>query len=161
RRRSAIPIRNEPERLTSNWLRVVEAPDVIRYFEPTGAVDRAVLARICEASIYPTETQLHGFFSFGTAEEINDAFASVGKFAVKQEVGLMTFIQDGLEACDLKKQDASNMVHSMFRQSWDRFCCDRGLLEYRYSKGTGFHVSKDMAKIGEKIPWGRQGERRS
>jgi hypothetical protein len=161
RRRSAIPIRDEPERLTSNWLRVVEAPDVIRYFEPTGAVDRAALACVCAASSYPAEPQLHGFFSFGTAEEINDAFASVGKFAVKQEVGLMTFIQEGLEASDLRKQDASNIVHSMFRQSWDRFCRDRGLLEYRYSKNAGFHVSKDMAKIGEKIPWGRQGEQRS
>jgi TIR domain len=159
RRRSAIPIKDEPERLTSNWLRMVEAPDVIRYFEPTGAVDCAALARVCAASRYPAEPQLHGFFSFGTADEINEAFASVGKFAVKQEIGLMTFVQEGLEAC--KKQDASNMVHSMFRQAWDQFCRDRGLLEYQYSKSAGFHASKDTAKIGQKIPWARQGERRS
>jgi hypothetical protein len=161
RRRGAIPVKNEPERLTSNWLRMVKAPDVIRYFEPTGAVDRAALARVCAASRYPAEPQLHGFFSFGTADEINDAFVSVGKFAVKQETGLMTFIEEGLAACDLKKQDASNMVHSMFRQAWDRFCRDRGLLEYQYSKNAGFHASKDTAKIGQKIPWGRQGEQRS
>lgn len=40
RRRGAIPIKEEPERLTSNWLRVMEVPDTIRYLEPTGAVDR-------------------------------------------------------------------------------------------------------------------------
>lgn len=40
RRRGATPIKEEPERLTSNWLRVAEAPDNIGYFEPTGAVDR-------------------------------------------------------------------------------------------------------------------------
>ncbi len=161
RRRGAIPIKSEPERLTSNWLRMVTAPDVIRYFEPTGAVDRVALARVCAASRYPAEPQLRGFFSFGTADEINDAFVSVGKFAVKQEIALITFIEEGLAACDLKKQDASNMLLSMFRQAWDRFCRDRGLLEYQYSKSAGFHASKDTAKLGQKIPWARQGEQRS
>ena len=42
------------------------------------------------------------------------------------------------------------MVLSMFRQAWDRFCRERGLLEYQYSKSIGFHASKDMAKIGQK-----------
>jgi TIR domain len=161
RRRGAIPIKSEPERLTSNWLRMVTAPDVIRYFEPTGAVDRVALARVCAASRYPAEPQLCGFFSFGTADEINDAFASVGKFAIKQEIALITFIEEGLAACDLKKQDASNMLVSMFRQAWDRFCRDRGLLEYQYSKSAGFHASKDTAKLGQKIPWSRQGEQHS
>jgi hypothetical protein len=161
RRRSAIPIKDEPERLTSNWLRMIEAPDMIRYFEPTGAVDRVALARVCAASRYPAEPQLHGFFSFATEDEINDGFAAVGKFAVKRETGLISFIEDGLEACDLKKQDASNMVHSILRQAWDRYCRDRGLLEYRYSGSIGFHASKDLAKIGQRIPWARQGEQRS
>jgi hypothetical protein len=161
RRRGAIPIKNEPERLTSNWLRMVEAPDTIRYFEPNGAVDRAALARACATARYPAEPQSQGFFSFATEAEINGAFAAVGKFAAKHEIGLSPFMDEGLAACDLKKQDASNLVHSMFRQAWKVFCRDRGLLEYRYSKSTGFHASKNMAKIGQKIPWGRQGEQRS
>ena len=140
---------------------MLETPDVTRYFEPTGAVDRAALARVCAAATYPTQSQSQGFFSFGTEAEINAAFASVGKFAVKHEVGLLQFVDEGLPACELKKQDASNMVLSMFRQAWDRFCRERGLLEYQYSKSIGFHASKDMAKIGQKIPWRRQGEQRS
>lgn len=161
RRRGAIPIKNEPERLTSNWLRILEAPDFIRYYEPTGAVDRFALARICAAAKHPTMPQSQGFFSFGTEDEINTAFAEVGKFDVKQKIGLLQFHEEGLAACDLKKQDASNMVHSMFRQAWEHFCRDRGLLEYKYSKIIGFHASKDTAEIGQKIPWGRQGEQRS
>ncbi len=39
RRRGAIPLKDEPERLTSNWLRIAEAPDVLRYFEASGAVE--------------------------------------------------------------------------------------------------------------------------
>ena len=39
RRRDSIAVLNEPEALTSNWLRIVEQPNHIRYFEPTGAID--------------------------------------------------------------------------------------------------------------------------
>ncbi len=48
RRRSAVVLRDVPERLTSNWLRVEEAPDVIRFFEPTGAIDRRALVGAIE-----------------------------------------------------------------------------------------------------------------
>ena len=47
RSRGAIPLKDEPERLTSNWLRIQEAPDVIRYFEPSGAVDHLAMEAAC------------------------------------------------------------------------------------------------------------------
>jgi hypothetical protein len=34
-------------------------------------------------------------------------------------------------------------------------------LSFAYSKDPGFHVSKDQARIGQRIPWGTQGEKRS
>lgn len=40
RRRGAVPIIDIPERLTSNWLRVAEAPDFIRYFECSGVINK-------------------------------------------------------------------------------------------------------------------------
>ena len=79
RRRGSIPIKDEPERLTSNWLRVAEAPDVVRYFEPTGAVGLYAIASACASSKYPAEPMQRGFISFGTAEEINDAFLDDGQ----------------------------------------------------------------------------------
>ena len=161
RRRGAIPIVNEPERLTSNWLRIHEAPDTIRYLEPRGAVDRFAMNEICKSSHYPATPVLNGLVSFGTPEEINDAFAAVGKFEIKHEYELLKFIAEGAPGLNLGRQDASNVVHSMFRQAWNRLCRERGLLEYQYSKDTGFHVSKEQAAIGEKIPWGKQGDRRS
>jgi hypothetical protein len=161
RRRGAIPIKQEPERLTSNWLRIAEAPDCIRYFEPTGADGRLAVSSARGMSKHPMETHMNGFFSFGTADEINEAFASIGKFAVKHECDLIKFIKEGAIECDIRKQDASNKVHSMFRLAWNSFCRKRGLLEYRYSTVSGFHICKDQAKIGQKIAWGRQGDRRS
>jgi len=161
RRRGAIPLKNEPERLTSNWLRVASAPDVIRYFEPTGAINRLALADACQAARCPAIPAHLGFLSFGTPDEINLAFAMIGRFVAKYEVPLMTFVADGLAPCGLRGQDASNAVVSMFRQTWNSYCRERGYREYAYSKAVGFHASAAQARIGERIPWGRQGDRRS
>jgi len=70
-------------------------------------------------------------------------------------------VEAGYAAANIKRQDASNVVHSMLRQAWNSYCQKRGLLEYHYSNAVGFHIGKDQTTIGKKIPWGTQGERRS
>jgi hypothetical protein len=159
-RRNSIAVKEEPERLTSNWLRIAEAPDVIRFFEATGAVDRFAIKRACETAHHPAEPNGLGLFAFGTVDEINSSFASVARFSMKHEIPLLEFKDEGLEVLGIRGQDASNMIHSMFRQAWNNFCRGRGLLEYRYSNATGFHVSMNQVKIGERIPWGNQAEHR-
>jgi hypothetical protein len=161
RRRSAIPLLEEPERLTSNWVRVTECPDVLRYFEPTGAVDNTAMTISCRDARHPAFPRDHGFFAFGSTDEINEAFATIGKFRITYEFDLMKFISDGVQELELERRDAANIVNAMYRKAWDRFCIERGLLEYQYSASSGFHVGANMAKLGQKIPWGSQGDRRS
>ena len=161
RRRSAVPLLQEPERLTSNWLRMMEIPDVIHYFEPTGALDIFTMSGACVAYRYPTEVLSRGFLAFGDVDEINSDFEMVSRFAVKAELSIAEFLEEGLPDQQIKPRDASNKLQSLFRQAWNRMCRDRGLLEYQYSNAIGFHASKDQVKIGAKIPWGKQGENRS
>ena len=161
RRRGSIPIKEEPERLTSNWLRVAEAPDVVRYFEPSGAANLNAIASVCASSKYPAQPMQRGFVSFGTPEEINDAFATTGRFEAKAEIPLMDFIAKGAPQHGIQGKDASNVIVSMFRQAWNAYCREKNLREYVYSKATGFHCTVAQAKIGQKIPWGKQGDRRS
>lgn len=161
RRRSAIPVVDEPERLTSNWLRVAECADLIRYFEPTGAMDRDAMAARSRELPFPAAPQELGIFSFASEEEINDALARTGRFKAVHEFGLMTFLSDGAAPLNLAGKDASNIVNSMYRKAWHQCCRDRGLIEYTYSNDAGFHVGSKLAKIGQKIPWGKQGDKRS
>jgi hypothetical protein len=161
RRRGAVTLNDEPERLTSNWLRISEAPDFINYFEPSGVMDRDALGNVAPTSLFPVALMQQGFVTFQTPEEVAAAFVAVGRFVLKHQIPLVEFVEHGCAAANIKRQDASNVVHSMLRQAWDRFCQKRGLLEYQYSKGTGFHVGKDHIPVGKKIPWGTQGERRS
>jgi hypothetical protein len=162
RLRAAIAIKGERERLTSNWLRVAEIPDVIRYFEPSGAIERSALNKACQAASYPVEPHQQGFLSFATADEINETFVGVGRFKVEHEIDTLTLVSSGFPTCGIVRQTASNITYSMFRQAWNRFCRERGLLEYIYSTDTaGFHAGPDQARLGQLFPWGRQGNRRT
>lgn len=161
RRRSAVVLRDVPERLTSNWLRVEEAPDVIRFFEPTGAIDRRALDGAIERRTYPMRLYNSGLLTFAGSEELNASLVDVGRFSLRHEMGFKSFLDDGADVLKLRQQDASNIVVGMFREVWERALRDKQLIEYRFSNASGFHAGPEQAKIGEKIPWGRQGDRRS
>lgn len=161
RRRGAIQLLQEPERLTSNWLRIVRAPDTLRYFEPAGASERAALEATAERASYPIGVRPNGVLTFATQTELEETFANVCKVHLMHEFPLMEFVENGCEPLELKKQDASNIAVAMFKTAWMRFCEGRGLLRYNYSNAAGFHIGSNLARIGQRIPWGRQGERRS
>jgi hypothetical protein len=161
RRRGSVALKDEPERLTSNWLRISEAPDVINYFEPSGVVDRDALARIAPKSPYPVALMQKGFVTLQSADEVATIFGDVGRFVLVHPIPLTKFVEAGYPPANIMRQDASNVVHSMFRQAWNAYCQKRGLLEYHYSNAVGFHIGKDQTPIGKKIAWGTQGERRS
>lgn len=161
RQRNAIPIKNEPEPLTSNWLRVVEIPDTIRYFSPTGAVDHAALHKAASEFEYHAQAHERGFFSFASLEDVNQKLADVGKFQVLHEIDTLSFVKDGFPGREIKGRDASNWVQSIFRKAWESYAKRRGLLSFAYSKDLAFHVSREQARIGQRFGWGTQGEKRS
>lgn len=161
RRRGATPLIRQPERLTSNWLRIVEAPDAIHQYEATGATDPDRLKRALAAYPYPVAIQGRGFLAFGGQAEIDEAFQEIGRFRLKRSAPLMQFLDDGMPELSIDRQTASNMFNTMMKEAWFRFCKDRDLIEYQYSGSVGFHASPALAPTGQRIPWGKQGDRRS
>ena len=161
RKREAIRIEDAPERLTSNWLRIAEIPDTIRYFQPTGAINHTALHQECRNFRYPAEVHLRGFFSFCDLEEINESLSHVGRFSVAGEFPLMEFLESGVRSLSIRRREASNLIMSMFRKAWEQFCRDKALYEYSWSKVCGFHVKEEHVPIGKRLRWGVQGENRS
>jgi hypothetical protein len=161
KKRLAITIEDSPEVLTANWLRISSVPDLIRYYQPPGAIDHSLMERVCNESQFPAEIYLRGFFSFATPEEIDCGFASVGKFVVHSEHTLLELLEKGSESPDIRPRESQNLVSSMLRKSWEHLCRTKGLHEYAFSKQVGFRVTKDQIPLGKKISWGRQGRHRS
>lgn len=161
RKRLAITIEDTPETLTSNWLQIVSLPDVIYYYQPRGAVNHIAMERACKHFAYPAEFKMRGFFSFAAIDEIEQDFTSVGRFEVTADYPLMEFMEKGCELPKMRPREAKNMVSSMFRQGWENHCRKMGLYEYAFSNQVAFHASEEQIAIGKKIPWGREGRRRS
>jgi len=161
RRRGAIPLVEEAERLTSNWLRAAEAPDVIRFFESTGAIEGRLLDRALEEFPYPCAKQGSGIITFAEQSEVETAFASAGRFKLRHEIPLLEFVDNGFSALGIERQVASNLIIAMIKRAWLSFCRQKGFIEYQYSSAVGFHVSAAQAATGQRIPWGKQGARRS
>ncbi|MEH7840099.1 TIR domain-containing protein [Rhizobium laguerreae] len=161
RRRGAVPLVGAPERLTSNWLRVAEIPDALLYYEPSGAIDRARLQRALDQFSFPAALMGQGFVTFARPDEIEESFSSAGRFNVKEEIDPTTFIEFGHPKMNVDKQVASNLIHTMFKKAWIAHCQNLGFIEYQYSNAAGFHASPDQVQIGQRIPWGQQGDRRS
>lgn len=122
RRRGAIPLVEETERLTSNWLRAAEAPEVIRYFESTGAREDRLLDRALEDFPFPYAKQGSGIITFAEQSEVDTAFASAGRFKLKYEIPLLEFVDSGFSALGIERQVASNLVIAMIKKAWLSFC---------------------------------------
>ena len=161
RRRGAIELIDQPERLTSNWLRAVEAPDFVRYFESAGVVDQGALQRAVDGMSYPSILHGNGFITFANQVDVDDGFQEAGRFKVKHEIPLLQFVEEGFLQLGIVRQVASNYIVIMLKRAWYLFCKRGGCIEYGYSNGIGFHVSPNQAATGQRIPWGKQGDRRS
>lgn len=161
RRRGAVPLIDQPERLTSNWLRVVDVPDAIHHYEATGATDPDRFRRAIAAYPYPVAIHGRGFLTFAGQDEVDQAFQSTGRFRLTRSTPILQFVGEGIPKLGIERQTAQNQLTSMMREAWILFCKDRGLIEYHYSKSIGFHVPPELAPTGQRIPWGKQGDRRS
>lgn len=161
RKRLAIKVENAPEVLTSNWLRVASIPDTIRYYYPPGAINHPLMVTACRESTQPAEVYQRGFFSFASPEEVERDFANVARFDVHSEHKLLDLLECGSQSPDIRPREAQNLISSLFRRAWEDFCRSKGLYEYPFATQTGFHVSEAQMPLGKRVPWGRQGQRRS
>ena len=161
KKRLAIEVEERTETLTLNWLRIIETPDVMRYYTPTGSIDHSLLLGTCQNSQYPAEVYLRGFFSFMLPEEIACEFAHLTKFTVHSEYELNELLANGSASPDIRPREARNLVISMFRKAWENFCRSKDLLEFAYSNQLGFHITKEHVKLGKRVSWGRQVQRRN
>lgn len=161
KKRLAIRVNDSPEVLTSNWLRIAAVPDVIRYYQPPGAIDHGLMEMTCSGGSVSAKVYLRGFFSFAAPDEIDDVFENVGKFVLHSEYELLDFLETGSDTPNIRPREAKNFVSSMFREAWEKYCRSKSLYQYAFSKQLGFHVTESLVPLGKRIPWGAKERRRS
>ena len=161
RARRSISVQSQPETLISNWLRISSIPDTIKYYVPKGAISIGAFSARCKEARFPVHYHNRGILTFLSFDEVSELFVDLAALELKCETGTLDFQQNGTPEIDLAQMDAHNILMSMFREAWDCFCRQKGLVEYKYSSQSGYHVGDELLAIGKKVPWGRQGDRRS
>lgn len=161
RKRLAIRVEKAPEVLTSNWLRVGSIPDTIRYYHPPGPINHSLMLAACRDSAQPAEAYQRGFFSFASPGEVERGFASAARFDIHSEHKVLDLLARGSGSPDISPRQAQNLVSSLFRRAWEDLCRSRGLYEHAFATQVGFHVGEAQIPLGRRVPWGRQGQRRS
>lgn len=161
RTRRSIKLSDEPEALTSNWLRISSIPDTIKYYVPTGAVSIGAFNAASKNSKFPIHYHNRGVLTFLNFEEVSEHFSGVTPLELACETNTLDFDQIGMPEIGLAANDAHNILVASFRQAWDLFCREQSLVEYAYSAQTGFHMGDTQIAVGKRVPWGKQGSKRS
>src|SRR5690606_32256776 len=118
RRRKQIVVERTPEPLTSNWLRIVSAPDELFYVEPIGPDIRSTRLKLGTSFEFPLRDHNRGFLTFANPIEMEEHFLPVGRFGIKHTFDLGKFIESGSEEPDIHPRDAKNFVTDLLRQAW-------------------------------------------
>ena len=161
RKRKQIDVERSPESLASNWLRVLSVPDKLFYVAPTGACNHGDISRLAREYEFPAVPALGGFLTFAQIDNLTVPFAALGNIAVKGEFDLIDFAAEGAEVPPIWHNDARRHVADLYRQAWNLYCRQKGLLSYEYSSRViAFHAGDEQVGIGEFISWGQQGEKR-
>ncbi|APE42451.1 hypothetical protein BOO69_02725 [Sulfitobacter alexandrii] len=161
RKRGAIPLVAEPEPLVSNWVQILEMPDEVHFYEVSGAVREDTLKRRIKMLPFPAAQRGRGLITFATPPDVEESLEGVAKLRLRESASIASAAEDGMPEIELTGRDLSNVVTGLLRDAWERHCRTAGMVAYAYSGGDGFHVSPDQAAIGERVPWGKQGARRS
>lgn len=161
KKRLATKVEETPENLTTNWLRIGEAPDAISFYEPSGALEEGATDQACRTVGLIAERYQRGFFCFAAPHEVNEHLGQLGRFALQSQHSLSDFLEAGSLVRKIRSREAQNVVSVIFRRGWEEFCRTRGFFEYAYSTQSGFHAGKAHVAVGKRIPWTADGRRRS
>lgn len=161
RKRGAVPLVSEPEALVSNWIQIMEMPDEIHFYEAVGALRADVLKRRVRGLPYPAVPHERGLFTFAAPPDVAESFEDVASLRLSASALVANAAEDGMPLINLAGRDLSNILTGLLREAWERHCRSVGMIAYDYSGGVGFHVAPDQVGLGERVPWGRQGARRS
>jgi len=159
--RRQITVDESPETLTSNWLRLEQAPDTLYHLEPRNPCSEATVRTLGQSFKFPVAEFGRGFITFASPLDLEEHFLPVGPFEVKAEIPFSEFIADGFESSGIDPRDAKNMTMNLLRQAWEKHCKAEGFLHHKFSNASSFHVGESKIGISKRVSWGRQGARRN
>lgn len=129
---------DRPERLVSNWLKLVSTPRKLRFYEFRGHVsERQAKARIEDAP-WPAVPFQRGFLTFARLHDLQDHFGGALPLKQAAERRLDGFLESGWSKLGIDRHDARRRFSDLARQGFEKLFATRGLKGYAMS---GRHIA--------------------
>ena len=142
-----------PERYLSNWFEFSQFPKKLRLhsIEPRNSFEDAVKEETLELPV-PAKPHANGLFSFAAGDELLPTLESKGMEIVNSaELEFEKFRDNGLDHPTIKRREARNILSALFREAFDGFAIDRGLLSYELSGGAKYYWFKQGTLENDRI----------
>lgn len=159
RLRQSASISAEPETLEGTWLQIRSVPGkayLCRY-----NADPKSVAKVLGRFKTPVVAWDRLGLGFARASDIIEAEAPDLSVEHAYDVDLQKFVAgEASGSPQLRGVDARRMITNLFRQAWERFATDKGLLPYAFANSTGWYVPRGLIEKDTVMFVDRNGKKR-
>ncbi|CUQ67968.1 toll/interleukin-1 receptor domain-containing protein [Candidatus Nitrospira inopinata] len=156
-------IQQVPQTLISSWLRIVEWPNAIRYYEfqGTGAEDQA--KALSAQSAWPISLFGRGFFAFADIQNFICGQDGTPRLSQEKQWWVPHFLDNGDQDRRIGKREAENIVSNLTKLAVEKKLSDSQLARYDLSAGvsawwvpTGLIADEKVSFKWQEGPSGRR-----
>ena len=144
-------VQRAPEKLVSNWLRIIEWPKSIKYFEFGSAVseDQAnAMLNSCQWPVYPIA---RGFWTFVEKSDFDTGQGESLPILLQLESDFLHFLENGSRNYSINPQEARNIISHLTKCALENKFRGCNLSSYQYANGVlGWWVHSGLI-LGDKI----------
>lgn len=152
---------NEPETLTSNWLRVISAPDTIHFIKAKGILGEKKQSEISASFPLPLVPFEDGFISFASGLDFENHDPNSLTYNINKSIEYNIFADQGWEKLGIEHKDGTRILINLYRQAWEKHCAFQKFFSHRFNNEVAHIVNENKIDLSKRVKWGRQGQKRN
>jgi len=129
-------VQHIPEKLVSNWLRIIKWPNSIKYFEFRTGVSEDRAKAIVNGSKWPVYPIARGFWTCAEKSDFHTDQGESFPISLRTESDFLYFLKNGNHDFSLNPQEARNIVSYLTKCALEKKFRDCNLSSYEYANGV-------------------------
>ncbi len=144
-------VQPKPEKLVSNWLRIIEWPNSIKYFEFRVGVSEDRVKAIVNSCKWPVYPIARGFWTCAEKSDFHTDQGESFPILPQTELDFSHFLENGRRDCSINPQEARNIISHLTKCALENKFRDCNLSPYDYANGVlGWWIQSKLIP-GDKV----------
>ena len=129
-------VQRAPENLVSNWVRIIEWPNSIKYFEFRGAASEDQAKAMLNSCKWPAFPIGRGFWTCAEKSDFHTGQGESFPIELRTELYFSHFLENGNRDYSINKQEARNIVTHLTKCALEKKFHDSHLSSYEFANGV-------------------------